>query len=85
MENTICQLSNPKNILAADGLKKFRQWKNLNKKIHASQQFPPPPKKNSIPCLFVNLSPTYILNEVMHNYTCDLKYFSSFLGCTLRN
>lgn len=35
--------SNPKNILAADGLKKFRQWKNLNKKIHASRKSPPPP------------------------------------------
>lgn len=70
--------SNPKNILAADGLKKFRQWKNLNKKIHASRKSPPP--HNSIPYLFVNLSPTYILNEVMHNYACDVKYFSSFLG-----
>ena len=26
----------------------------------------PPPFHNSIPYLFVNLSPTYILNEVMH-------------------
>ena len=84
MENTICQLSNLKNILAADGLKKFRQWKNLNKKFMLLKN-PPPPQKNSIPYLFVNLSPTYILNKVMHNYTCDLKYFSSFLGCTLRN
>ena len=83
MENTICQLSNPKNILAADGLKKFRQWKNLNKKFMLLKN--PPPPKNSITYLFVNLSPTYILNKVMHNYTCDLKYFSSFLGCTLRN
>ena len=83
MENTICQLSNLKNILAADGLKKFRQWKNLNKKFVLLKN--PPPPQNSIPYLFVNLSPTYILNEVMHNYTCDLKYFSSFLGCTLRN
>ena len=82
MENTICQLSNLKNILAADGLKKFRQWKNLNKKFMLLKN---PPPQNSIPYLFVNLSPTYILNEVMHNYTCDLKYFSSFLGCTLRN
>ena len=46
---------------------------------------PPPPFHNSIPYLFVNLSPTYILNEVMHNCTCDVKYFSSFLDCTLRN
>ena len=43
--------SNPKNILAADGLKKFRQWKNLNKKIHASRKSttPPPAFHNSIP------------------------------------
>ena len=54
------------------------------KKIHASRKSPPH-FHNSIPYLFVNLSPTYILNEVMHNCSCDIKYFSSFLDCTLGN
>lgn len=35
--------SNPKHIFGADGLKKFRQWKNLNNKIRASRKCPPPP------------------------------------------
>ena len=48
MENTICQLSNLKNILAADGLKKFRQWKNLNKKFMLLKNPPPPPKTPSL-------------------------------------
>lgn len=61
MENTICQLSNPKNILAADGLKKFRQWKNLNKKNHASQKSPPPKKK--LHPLFICKSESYIYTK----------------------
>ena len=60
MENTICQLSNLKNILAADGLKKFRQWKNLNKKFMLLKNPPPPQKK---------LHPLFICKSESHIYT----------------